>query len=786
MNIAHDMELWVATANSRRAKTWKNKKVAWSWLVERMSATTRTSETLAEYKAMSRDDQSRIKDTGAFVGGYCNKGSRSNIRFRSVLALDADFADPGLWDSWLLQYGAASVLYSTHKHTPDAPRLRLVVLLSRNVSPDEYQAIGRRVAADLGIDQFDDSTYQPQRCMFWPSTSRDGKFVFEYQDAAPLDVDTVLATYQDWTDMSAWPMSSRVAEIAKKSASKQADPLAKGGLVGAFCRAYGIAAAVEKFIPEVYVPCDDPGRYTYAHGSTAAGVVVYEDKFVFSHHATDPASGSLCNAWDMVRLQLFGEQDENCEPGTAISKRPSWKAMTELAAADDGVKAQLLADRNEEIMAAFDSTPADGEENWTAQLRFTKDGSISSTIQNVVIILEHDPKLAGRLAYDEMEHNIVSVSPLPWRKELGAWTDADDAALRYYLEKSYGLSGKDKIFDAVNVSAMEHKFHPVREYLDSCAWDGVPRVDTLLVDYLGAEDSAYTRAVTRKSLVAAVARIYNPGCKFDYILTFRGAQGIGKSTLVSRLGGKWYSDSCSSLSGKEAYEALQGRWILEMGELAGLKKSEAETIKLFISKQVDRFRPAYGRRTQEFPRQCIFVGTTNERAFLRDTTGNRRFWIVDTPNKPTRNLWDELTPETVGLIWGEAVQLYQAGEPLFLPSDLTEEAREVQAAYEEENPKEGLVSSYLDRLLPANWADMDIYDRRQWLEGSEMGTVRRDKVSCIEIWAEALGGAPEKMDRYAVNEIMGMVEDIGGWVRQGNRKVTIFPYGRQKFYERAE
>lgn len=391
MNIAHDMELWVATANSRRAKTWKNKKVVWSWLVERMSATTRTSETVAEYKAMSRDDQSRVKDTGAFVGGYCNKGSRSNIRFRSVLALDADFAAPGLWDAWLLQYGAASVLYSTHKHTPEAPRLRLVVLLSRNVSPDEYQAIGRRVAADLGIDQFDDSTYQPQRCMFWPSTSRDGEFVFEYQDAAPLDVNAVLATYQDWTDMSAWPMSSRVAEIAKKAASKQADPLAKSGLVGAFCRAYGIAAAVEKFIPEVYVPCDDPGRYTYAHGSTAAGVVVYEDKFVFSHHATDPASGSLCNAWDMVRLQLFGEQDENCEPGTAVSKRPSWKAMMELASADDEVKAQLLADRNEEIAAAFDSTPADGEENWTAQLRFTKDGSISSTIQNVVIIVYITP-----------------------------------------------------------------------------------------------------------------------------------------------------------------------------------------------------------------------------------------------------------------------------------------------------------------------------------------------------------------------------------------------------------
>lgn len=785
MNVAHDKELEVATANSRRAKSWKNKKVAWSWLLERMSITTRTAETLAEYRAMGRDEQSQIKDTGAFVGGYCNNGSRSDIRFRSVLALDADFAQEGLWDDWGVLYGAAAAVYSTHKHTPEKPRLRLVVPLSRNVTPDEYQAIGRRVAADLGIDQFDDSTYQPQRCMFWPSTSSDGEFVFQYLDGPFLDADAVLATYHDWKDMSAWPMSSRVAEIAKKAASKQADPLTKGGLVGAFCRAYGIAAAVEKFLPEVYVPCSEPGRYTYALGSTAAGVVVYEDKFVFSHHATDPASGALCNAWDMVRLHLFGEQDMDYEPGKPVASRPSWKSMTELAAADDAVKAQILADRNEEVMEAFDSTPAEEEGSWTKKLRFTKDGAVASTIDNVVVILAHDPKLAGRLAYDDMSHNIVSLAPLPWRKELGQWTDADDSALRYYLEKSYGLSGRDKIFDAVNVSAMNNRFHPVRDYLDSCAWDDVPRVDTLLIDYLGAEDSPYTRAVTRKTLVAAVARIYNPGCKFDYILTFRGAQGIGKSTLVSRLGGKWYSDSFSTMAGKDAYEALQGCWLLEMGELAGLKKSEAETIKLFISKQVDRFRPAYGRRTQEFPRQCIFIGTTNETAFLRDTTGNRRFWVVDTPNEATRNLWEELTPEMVRCIWAEAVQMYRNGEDLFLPPDLEAVARDTQEAYEEENPKEGLVADYLDRLLPANWDSMDLYDRRQWLEGSEVGTVQRERVCCVEIWAEALGGSPEKMDRYAVNEIMGMIARVGGWERQGNRRATISPYGRQKYYTRS-
>ena len=311
-------------------------------------------------------------------------------------------------------------------------------------------------------------------------------------------------------------------------------------------------------------------------------------------------------------------------------------------------------------------------------------------------------------------------------------------------------------------------------------------METLLVDYLGAEDSPYTRAVTRKTLVAAVARIYRPGCKFDHMLTLRGRQGIGKSALIAKLGGEWFSDSFVTMQGKDAYEQLQGPWIVEVGELAGMRKAEAETIKLYISKQVDRFRPAYGRRTQEFPRQCIFIGTTNEEQFLRDTTGNRRFWVVDIPNAPTRDMWEELTPETVRLIWGEAVQMYQKGEPLFLSPELERTARDVQAAYEEENSKQGLVERYLDRLLPEKWPDMDIYSRRQWLEGSEVGIVPRDKVSRIEIWVEALGQSPERMDRYASKEIGAIVSKISGWRYMGSSVIACGPYGRQRYYRKEE
>ena len=784
--LKHDKELDIATGVSRKTKTWKNKRFKWSELLGRLEKTTRTAETVAEYKAMNRDQQSDIKDVGGFVGGYCNNGSRSDIAFRSLLCLDADFADAELWPDWELLYGNAAAIYSTHKHTTKQPRLRLVVPLTRNVTPDEYQAIGRRVADTLGIDKFDDTSYQPQRMMYWPSTSQDGEYIFEHIDAPLLDPDTVLATYHNWADVSSWPMSSRVADVVKKTAAKQKDPLEKGGLVGAFCRAYTIQEAIEAYVP-TYVPCDEPGRYTYTEGSTAAGVVIYDDKFSYSHHATDPASLQLCNAWDLVRLHQFGYLDADADPDKPVSSRPSYKAMAELVTNDGRVKAQLLADRTAEAASDFEEEPEKvQDDSWKEKLKFTEKGGLAQTIENVVLILQNDTRLAGCLAFDEMNHNIVVKRSLPWRRVNGPsqWIDSDDAALRYFLERVYGLGGKDRIFDAVNVVALKHSFHPVRDYLDGCTWDGVARVDTLLIDYLGAEDNEYTRAVTRKALVAAVARVYRPGIKFDYMLTIRGKQGIGKSTIFAKLGGEWFSDTFTTMQGKDAYEQVQGVWIMEVGELAGMRKAEAETIKLYISKQVDRFRPAYGRRLQEFPRQCIFIGTTNESQFLRDTTGNRRFWVVDTPNDPTHDLWEELNEDTVRLIWAEAVELYKKGEKLYLTKKLEDMAREIQASYEEENPKTGIVAEYLERLLPQGWDNLDVYARRQWLETDAVGTVERTTVCTLEIWAEALNGNPDKLDRYVAKEIRDIMAGLPDWKHKGAERRTMRPYGRQRYYER--
>ena len=788
MIVQNDRALSVALGTGRKTKKWKNRTLQWSELLDRLSHFVVTNETVAQYKAMSRERQSEIKDVGGFVGGYCKDGSRKQVTSRSVLCLDADFADSNIWPDWQMISECAAAVYSTHKHTPEKPRLRLVVPLSRDVSPDEYQAIGRKVASVLGIDKFDDTTYAPDRLMYWPSSSSDGAQVFEYQDGPMLDPDAVLARYQDWRDVSAWPISSRVADVVRKSALKQKDPLTKPGLIGAFCRTYSIQEAIEKYLPDVYLPCDDPGRYTFAGGSTAAGVVVYDDRFVYSHHATDPASGQLCNAWDAVRLHLYDGMDEGRDPDTPVTKLPSHKAMEALAMQDEAVRVAVVNDRMADVENDFDVLDDEPDpDGWKKELELTQEGGIRSTLSNIRVILENDPALKGCIAWDEMDMLQAVKRALPWREANDrrgkTWQNSDDANLRLYMERTYGIVGKEKIMDGVETTAKAHSFHPIREYIRSGVWDGTPRVETLLVRYLGAEDTPYTRTVTRKTMVAAVARVFRPGIKFDYMLTIRGKQGIGKSALIGCLAGDWFSDSFSTMSGKEAYEQVRRAWIIEVGELAGMKKAEAETIKLFISKREDQYRPAYGRQVEVFPRQCIFIGTTNETEFLRDTTGNRRFWVVDTPNADSRvDFRDELTEEIVQQIWAEAYAYYKQGEPLYLSGDVESEATRIQETYAESDDRAGMVQAYLDRLLPESWERMDLFERREWLQGDAEGAKPRDRVSRMEIWCEVFGNQPGKIDRYEGKAIHAMLESCG-WHYSTPRSFGL--YGKQRAYVKA-
>ena len=216
--------------------------------------------------------------------------------------------------------------------------------------------------------------------------------------------------------------------------------------------------------------------------------------------------------------------------------------------------------------------------------------------------------------------------------------------------------------------AAERAYHPVKEYLDSLPkWDGISRVDNLLIDYFGATDNSYTKAVIRKTMVAAVARIYRPGTKFDSVLILNGPQGIGKSTFFAKLAGDWFSDSLTitDMKDKSGAEKLQGYWLLELGELAGMRKTDVEIVKSFISRADDKYRASYGVNVESHPRQCVIVGSTNaESGFLRDITGNRRFWPVRISGNGKKKAW-QMTKEEVQQIWAETLVLYEKGEKLY-------------------------------------------------------------------------------------------------------------------------
>ena len=772
----------IAIGKSRMALKWKNEDWSWDKLLERCSKTIRTKETMAEYKKMTRAQRDDIKDVGGFVGGALKNGRRKGelVECRSLLTLDLDEATPGIWDEISMFYDFRCMAYSTHKHTPEAPRIRLIIPFSREVTADEYPAIARMIAKDIGIDMVDETCYRVQQLMYWPSTSFDGEFFFESQDGYDLNPDEVLARYKDWHDTSTWPTSSREVEVIARSMKHQADPLEKRGLVGCFCRTYSIEAAIDTFLGDVYKPSAMEGRYDYIPAQSTAGVVLYDDKYAYSHHATDPAYGMLLNSFDLVRVHKFPDDNE----------KKSFDLMSEFAANDDAVKLRLLSERQQKAAEEFDDSDEDA---WKTMLTYQKkSGQLENTLHNLRLIMENDVYMKN-IVFNQLADGMEIKDPVPWEHPSKFWRDADDAQLICYVDETYGEFSQRNYGIAVAKAVDDRSYHPIKNYFDSLPeWDKEPRVETLLIDYLGAEDNGYVRAVTRKALCAAYMRIYHPGIKFDYITVLNGDQGIGKSTLIANLAMEWFSDSLSisDMNDKTAAEKLQGFWIHEIGEMAGMRKADLEKVKAFVSRQDDKYRASFGRRVTPHPRQCIFFGTTNsENGYLRDITGNRRFWNVKVSGKGKYKPWD-LTQELVDQVWAEVKVIAEEGEKLFLDHQLEEYAKKEQAEAMERDDREGLVIRYLDIMLPDNWNEMDLYQRRDYIQDPEgpltaKGTVRRENVTNMEIWCECFGKSKEDLkpsDSYAISAIMTRLE---GWERTAH-STRLALYGKQRVYKRMD
>lgn len=560
------------------------------------------------------------------------------------------------------------------------------------------------------------------------------------------------------------------------------DPLDKEGAVGFFNRAFfPIGRAIEKYLSDVYEPTDNENRWHYIQSSSMAGVEIIEGgKFVYSHHAKDPAYLKLCNAFDLVRIHKFGDDDV----------KKSFNAMCELAMQDDEVKRIAMEEKLAQAEADFNASDGD----WMTRLKYQpRTGSLENSVYNLNLILNNDPDFAN-FAFNELANRIQITGPLPWERPEGNmfWRDADTAQLKSIIDIRY-LPFSSRNHDvAFTKAADDRHFHPVRDYLNSLPeWDGIERVEDLFIRYLQADDTPYVRAVTRKTFAAAVARVYVPGIKFDCVPVLDGDQGIGKSTIVKDLvTSEYYSETLSltDMDDKSGAEKLQGFWAVEIGELAGMKKADIEKVKAFLSTCDDKYRPSYGKVVESHPRQCIIIATVNgERGYLRDITGNRRFWIIKLHQKKQKKTWD-FTPEYRAQFWAEAKEIWKSGEKLYLEGDLLEAAEAAQQSAMEVDERVGMVEEYLNTRLPNDWADMDLFQRRNFLQGSEFGmpdhkgVALRTEASNAEIWCECFGKTLQELKPSDSYNIATLMAQIPGWQRTTSIKRQPI-YGRQRLYQ---
>lgn len=514
-----------------------------------------------------------------------------------------------------------------------------------------------------------------------------------------------------------------------------------------------------------------------------AGVENIEDKFVYSHHAKDAAYLRLCNAFDIVRMHRFGDLDD----------KASFKAMCDFAMQQDDVKVLAANEKLKQAGAEFTEIP-DGED-WRTKLHYqARTGLLENSVYNLNLILTNDPDFKN-FAFNEMANRIQITGELPWERPEGNvfWRDADTAQLKSIIDIRYLLFSSRNHDVAFTKIADDRHFHPVRDYLNALPeWDGVKRVENIFIKYLQADDTEYVRSVTRKTFAAAVARIYVPGIKFDSVPVLDGAQGIGKSTIVKDLvTPEYYSETLSltDMDDKSGAEKLQGFWVIEIGELAGMKKADIEKVKAFLSTSDDKYRPSYGKVVESHPRQCIIIATVNgERGYLRDITGNRRFWNIKVHQKKQKKTWD-FTEEFRQQFWAEAKEIWKSGEKLYIEGDILEAAEEAQKGAMEADERVGMIEEYLNMPVPDSWVEMDLITRKNYLSGCEFGMPEhtgtpRTEISNAEIWCECFGKNLQEMkpsDSYAIAAMMAQVD---GWERtQTIRRQPL--YGRQRVYRKT-
>ena len=810
----------MSVGGSRKTKSWKPKTLPIDEFYKKLGTPVVGTETHAEYMKMSKAERDDLKDVGGFVLAHLKNGKRDKdtVLDRTGINLDADTMNADQFEklkSRLAESEFSYALYSTRKHSASKPRARIIIPFVSAVSPDICEAAARKIAQKLdpSMSVWDETAFKPNQLMYWPSVSADVEFVYRSDTDSPLlDAEAYVENvYDDWLDIGEWPLCVSETTAIDRSLKRQKDPLGKPGLIGALCRTYyPIAKLFDKGAPldGVYIPTDDPNRWSYAKGSTSGGAIVYDDRFIYSHHATDPAGGELCNAWDLIRFHLYGDLDADEAPGTPTEKLPSYKALQEWALADEKTQ-DLMSEENKQQadedfadIKAADSKPLQevkSDPDWWKKLdKAAKTGLPLVTIRNVQTALTWAPVFAGRIRLNTLSGHIEVRGGLPWDTEqdensVRDWSSAfDDAGLRRWCE-AYLKFGRPAqvIEDGMLNTAKRNEYDPLKDYIESLEWDGTRRLDTVFIDYFGEEDTPYARQTARKFFCAGVARALRPGTKFDEMLVISGPQGSYKSTFAERIGKNWYMSVMVNFKDlKSVAETIQGFWILEIPELSAFSKADSNHIKQMISQTGDTYRAAYARMPETHLRRSLMIGTTNDKAFLKDPTGNRRYWIIEVnPGKVRKNVWNDLTSSEVDQLWAEAAYYYGQGESLILDGEAEKAAEARRQNYTDEDEWKGLIEEYLEKPIPSDWYQRSkdemfawLYNERDMADEDDSG-MEREKVCVAEIYEMCLGGRPTNMSPADRKRIQSIMNQMPGW--ESGRLRRYGRYGRIRGWSRV-
>lgn len=765
----------ISIGSSRHVTRLSKLTLSWDELIKKLAEPIVTIESFAEYEKYDKNKKLSIKDKGWFIGGVLQKSTRrsSSISFRSLLTIDIEKCKTDIYkkiDRLLNTYGFCGCVHSTHSHSKNNPHLRLIFPFEKGYEPttnDEYEYICRKVSNMLGIEYVDKTTFQATRVMFWPSRSRDGDWVFKTWDGLFLQKDMFLRG--DWTDMSKWPRHPLEKDLNKVVGKKQKDPTTKTGPIGAFCRAYSLDRLFSEILIDeennpIYEESDVEDRYTYMPGSTSCGAVIYDTHFLYSWHGSDPASERLSNAFDLVRLHMFDGSET--------------KTLKYIAALPD-VRAELSKEDFKE-----ETQP------WHRELARDKNGNVYKTYKNFELILSKE----FNIKFNEFDKKIYIDNKTKWFKsdKKGLLQNIDITMLHRHFQTTYNIhTTKQFIEDSISVVANLNTVHPIKNYLENLKWDGVCRVDALLTNSFGCPSDNYHKDIIRKFMLAAISRIYESPVKFDHVLTLVGKTGFGKSSFLKILFKKdYFSDSLSliEMRDKTGAEKLPGKWCIELAEIAGMYRADNETVKSFLSRETDYYRPPYARVLEDMDRQCVIAASTNEEetGFLKDLTGNRRWW----PAIVKRRVDQKQLNTIVDQLWAEAMSIYNNGsEELYLTDfESINESIRIQNSLIAVDDNVDYVRNYVEMPVPEDWYDKELHSRIAYIKGYMSGQADtkeykpREFITIPEIWGELFKKELEDKKQADSRNIRAMLLSLN-YERVDNKMIET-PWGRQKAYKK--